>query len=61
MDGLQAQWLLDPGLDMAAHIGAMIREWLTPEGLRAFESIPLAEAPAEPAANSGAIVPAYGA
>jgi AcrR family transcriptional regulator len=48
MDGLQAQWLLDPGLDMAAHIGAMIREWLTPEGLRAFEGIPLAGAVTPP-------------
>jgi AcrR family transcriptional regulator len=39
MDGLQGQWLLDPGIDMAAHIGAMIREWLTAEGVRAFDRV----------------------
>ena len=47
MDGLQGQWLLDPGIDMAAHVGATIREWLTIDGVRAFEAIdPLEELPA---------------
>ena len=39
MDGLQAQWLLDRRIDMAAHVGAAIREWLTPQGLALFESL----------------------
>src|SRR5579871_5792101 len=47
MDGLQAQWLLDPRIDIAAHIGATIREWLTPAGVTAFDAIP---APAQPEA-----------
>lgn len=44
MDGLQAQWLLDRDIDMAEHIGAAVREWLTPEGQHLFDSLDIAAA-----------------
>jgi AcrR family transcriptional regulator len=39
MDGLQTQWLFDRSIDMAGRVGAMLREWMTPEGELAFEAI----------------------
>lgn len=39
MDGLQAQWLLDRNIDMAAHIGAAIRDWLTADGAVLFDQL----------------------
>lgn len=39
MDGLQAQWLLDRSIDLSRHVGQAIREWLTPQGLAAFDAV----------------------
>jgi AcrR family transcriptional regulator len=40
MDGLQLQWLLDPGIDMALHVRATLDEWLTPTGRARLAAIP---------------------
>ena len=39
MDGLQTEWLFDRSIDMAGAVGAMLREWMTPEGEREFDAI----------------------
>jgi len=39
MDGLQAQWLFDRSIDMAAEVGRTLRAWMTPEGERAFDAV----------------------
>jgi AcrR family transcriptional regulator len=44
MDGLQAQWLLDRRIEMAEHIEAAIREWLTPAGAELFDRVDVADA-----------------
>ena len=36
MDGLQAQWLFDRSIDLAAEVRTVILEWLTPAGREAF-------------------------
>lgn len=41
MDGLQAQWLLDPSIDMSRHVRAAILDLLTPAGQGALEALPL--------------------
>jgi AcrR family transcriptional regulator len=46
MDGLQAQWLFDRDIDMAGEVRRMLAEWLTPEGVRAFDAVEVAAAPA---------------
>lgn len=38
MDGIQTLWLFDRSIDMACRIGSLLREWMTPEGERAFEA-----------------------
>jgi AcrR family transcriptional regulator len=43
MDGLQAQWLLDPTIDMALHVRTTLDEWLTPTGRARFAAIPVVE------------------
>jgi len=45
MDGLQAQWLFDRGIDMAGEVHRMLAEWMTPEGVRAFEAVEVAAQP----------------
>ncbi|TPX03719.1 TetR/AcrR family transcriptional regulator [Schumannella luteola] len=42
MDGLQAQWLFDRRIDMAAEVRRTLAEWMTPEGLRAFDAVEVA-------------------
>lgn len=39
MDGLQAQWLFDRSIDMAAEVRRTLAEWMTPDGARAFEAV----------------------
>jgi AcrR family transcriptional regulator len=39
MDGLQAQWLLDPALDMAGHMRRAILEILNTRGAAAFDAV----------------------
>lgn len=39
MDGLQTEWLFDRSIDMAGAVGAMLREWMTPDGEREFDAI----------------------
>ncbi len=39
MDGLQAQWLFDRSIDMAAEVRRTLAEWLTSAGGRAFEAV----------------------
>ena len=45
MDGLQAQWLFDRSIDMAAEVGRTLHEWMTPEGARAFDAVEASAAP----------------
>lgn len=37
MDGLQAQWLIDRSIDLAAPLRRTLQEWMTPAGRRAFD------------------------
>jgi AcrR family transcriptional regulator len=39
MDGLQAQWLFDRSIDMAAEVRRTLAEWMTPDGVRAFDAV----------------------
>ena len=39
MDGLQAQWLFDRTIDMAAEVRRALGEWMTPAGVRAFDAV----------------------
>ncbi|MFT4284023.1 MAG: helix-turn-helix domain-containing protein [Protaetiibacter sp.] len=39
MDGLQAQWLFDRSIDMAAEVRRTLDEWLTPDGAQAFDAV----------------------
>ncbi|MFC4242480.1 TetR/AcrR family transcriptional regulator [Gryllotalpicola reticulitermitis] len=41
MDGLQAQWLFDPRVDMASHMRRAVDQLLNPAGRRAFDAFAL--------------------
>jgi AcrR family transcriptional regulator len=42
MDGLQAQWLFDRSIDMAAAVRRTLDEWMTPAGVHAFDAVEVA-------------------
>ena len=54
MDGLQAQWLFDPTVDMAEHMRHAVSALLTARGLRAFEAFTVPSPPGDTAQQAGA-------